>query len=136
LSDFKERAVITFGTFDVFHLGHLQLLQRAASLGTSLTVGVSTDELNAKKKGRNPLYSERERVAIVSALKCVHRVFLEESLEQKRDYIEQYNADVLVMGDDWLGRFDEFLDVCQVVYLPRTPAISTTALIERIQIEF
>lgn len=82
------------------------------------------------------MYSERERVAIVSALKCVHHVFLEESLEQKREYIEQYNADVLVMGDDWLGRFDEFLDVCQVVYLPRTPAISTTALIERIQIEF
>jgi choline-phosphate cytidylyltransferase len=136
LSDIQHKAVITFGTFDVFHLGHLQLLQRAADLGTSLTVGVSTDELNCKKKGRNPVYSQRERIAIVSALKCVDHAFLEESLEQKRDYILEYNANVLVMGDDWRGRFDELSDVCQVIYLTRTPAISTTALIERIQIEF
>ena len=71
-------------------------------------------------------------MAIVGALRMVDEVFVEESLELKRDYIEQFDADVLVMGDDWAGRFDEFGDICEVVYLPRTPAISTTALIEKI----
>ena len=85
-----------------------------------------------RKKGREPVFSQGERLAIVAALKPVDEVFLEESLELKRHYIEQYAADVLVMGDDWEGRFDEFKDICEVVYLPRTPAISTTALIEKI----
>jgi choline-phosphate cytidylyltransferase len=71
-------------------------------------------------------------MAIVGALKMVDEVFVEESLGLKRDYIEQYAADVLVMGDDWEGKFDEFRDICEVVYLSRTPAISTTALIEKI----
>ncbi len=126
------RTVITFGTFDVFHVGHLRVIERAAALGDRLVVGVSADALNLRKKGREPVFSERERMAIVAALKPVHEVFLEESLELKRDYIRQYAADVLVMGDDWKGRFDEMGDVCEVVYLPRTPAISTTALIEKI----
>ena len=78
------------------------------------------------------MFSQAERLAIVAALRDVDEVFLEESLELKRDYIRQYAADVLVMGDDWEGRFDELRDVCEVVYLPRTPAISTTALIEKI----
>jgi choline-phosphate cytidylyltransferase len=124
--------VITFGTYDVFHAGHLRLLERAAALGQQLIVGISSDELNAAKKGRSPVYALRDRLAIVRALRCVDEVFVEESLELKRHYIEQYAADVLVMGDDWRGRFDEFEDVCEVVYLPRTPAISTTALIEKI----
>ena len=79
-----------------------------------------------------PVFSERERLEIVAALKCVDGVFLEESLEQKRDYLVEHGADILVMGDDWKGRFDEFSDIVEVVYLPRTPAISTTALIEKI----
>ncbi len=124
--------VITFGTFDVFHVGHLRVIERAAELGDRLVVGVSADALNLRKKGREPVFSERERMEIVAALKPVHEVFLEESLELKRSYIEQYAADVLVMGDDWAGRFDDLEDVCDVVYLPRTPAISTTALIEKI----
>ena len=95
-------------------------------------VGVSSDALNLSKKGREPVFSQSERIEIVSALKPVDEVFVEESLELKRHYIETYAADVLVMGDDWAGRFDEFGDVCEVVYLPRTPAISTTALIEKI----
>ncbi len=78
------------------------------------------------------MFSEGERLAIVGALKGVDQVFVEESLELKRHYIETHGADVLVMGDDWAGRFDEFSDICEVVYLPRTPAISTTALIEKI----
>ena len=124
--------VITFGTFDVFHVGHLRVLERAAALGDRLVVGVSADALNMRKKDRLPVFSEAERIEIVSALKCVDEVFVEESLEQKRDYILQFGADVLVMGDDWAGKFDEFNDVCRVEYLPRTPAISTTALIEKI----
>ena len=126
------RTVITFGTFDVFHVGHLRMIERAAALGDRLVVGVSADELNLRKKGREPIFSEAERVEIVSALKCVHEVFVEESLELKRDYVTQHGADVLVMGDDWQGKFDDLNDVCEVVYLPRTPAVSTTALIEKI----
>ena len=124
--------VITFGTFDVFHVGHLRVIERAAALGDRLVVGVSADALNERKKGRAPVFSERERLEIVGALKAVDAVFLEESLEQKRDYIVEHKADVLVMGDDWAGKFDEFEDICKVHYLTRTPAISTTALIEKI----
>jgi glycerol-3-phosphate cytidylyltransferase len=78
------------------------------------------------------VFAEEERLAIVAALKPVDEVFLEESLEQKRDYILEFAADILVMGDDWAGKFDSLGDVCTVQYLPRTPAVSTTALIERI----
>jgi choline-phosphate cytidylyltransferase len=126
------RTVITFGTFDVFHVGHLRMIERAAALGDRLVVGVSADALNQRKKGREPVFSQSERMAIVASLRMVDEVFVEESLELKRDYIERYAADVLVMGDDWEGKFDEFRDVCEVVYLSRTPAISTTALIEKI----
>ncbi|CUR55855.1 Glycerol-3-phosphate cytidylyltransferase [metagenome] len=127
-----SRTVITFGTFDVFHVGHLRVIERAAALGDRLVVGVSADALNIRKKGRAPVFSEGERMEIVAALKPVDAVFREDSLEQKRDYIVEHGADVLVMGDDWAGKFDEFADVCEVVYLTRTPAISTTALIEKI----
>ena len=126
------RTVITFGTFDVFHVGHLRVIQRAAALGDRLVVGVSADALNERKKGRSPVFSQAERLEIVAALRYVDEVFVEESLEQKREYILRYEADVLVMGDDWAGRFDELSDICEVRYLPRTPAISTTALIEKI----
>jgi glycerol-3-phosphate cytidylyltransferase len=126
------RTVITFGTFDVFHVGHLRVIERAAALGDRLVVGVSADALNIRKKGRAPVFSQAERLEIVAALRDVDEVFVEESLELKREYVERYAADVLVMGDDWAGRFDELQDACEVVYLPRTPAISTTALIEKI----
>lgn len=125
--------VITFGTFDVFHVGHLRILERAAGFGGRLVVGISTDQLNFDKKGRLPVYSQDERSEIVRALKCVNEVFLEESLDLKADYIKQFDADVLVMGDDWRGRFDEFSSLCDVVYLPRTPSISTTEVIEKIR---
>ncbi len=128
----SQRTVITFGTFDVFHVGHLRILERARELGDGLVVGVSADELNIRKKGRAPVFSEVERLEIVRALKVVDEVFVEESLEQKREYILKYGAAVLAMGDDWKGRFDEFSDVCEVVYFPRTPSVSTTALIEHI----
>jgi len=126
--------VITFGTFDVFHVGHLRILERARSLGDKLVVGISTDQLNFSKKGRSPVYSQSERLEIVSALACVDEVFLEESLELKRSYILARQASILVMGDDWTGKFDELSDICRVVYLTRTPAISTTEVIERIRL--
>lgn len=125
--------VITFGTFDMLHVGHLNILERARALGGRLVVGVSTDALNRSKKGRAAIHTYDERARIVAALRCVDAVFPEESLELKRDYLRQHRADILVMGDDWAGRFDELRDVCRVVYLPRTPSISTTATIERIR---
>jgi glycerol-3-phosphate cytidylyltransferase len=128
----SPRTVITFGTFDVLHVGHIRVLQRAAELGDRLVVGVSADALNIAKKGRAPVFSQEERLEIVGSLKMVDEVFVEESLEKKRDYIVEHGADVLVMGDDWAGKFDWVSDVCQVVYLPRTPSVSTTGLIEHI----
>jgi glycerol-3-phosphate cytidylyltransferase len=127
-----NRTVITFGTFDVFHVGHVRVLQRAAELGDRLVVGVSADALNVAKKGRPPVFNQDERLEIISALKVVDEVFVEVSLELKRDYIVEHGADVLVMGDDWAGKFDWVGDVCEVVYLPRTPSVSTTGLIEHI----
>ncbi len=127
-----KTTVITFGTFDVLHVGHIRVLTRSAALGDRLVVGVSSDALNFSKKGRNPVFSQDERLEIVSSLKVVDDVFLEESLEQKREYVLAQSADILVMGDDWAGKFDFLNDICEVVYLPRTPSVSTTAIIEHI----
>ncbi|MGK0273513.1 MAG: glycerol-3-phosphate cytidylyltransferase [Cocleimonas sp.] len=127
------KTIITFGTFDVLHIGHVRILKRAKKLGDSLVVGVSSDELNASKKGRKPVYTQSSRLEIVESLSFVDHVFVEESLELKRQYIAQYNADILVMGDDWQGKFDHLKDCCEVIYLPRTPSISTTEIIEVIK---
>lgn len=127
------RAVITFGTFDVLHIGHIKILQRARQRGDRLIVGVSSDALNYSKKQRNPVYPETERIAIVKALACVDEVFIEESLELKGEYIQKFSASVLVMGNDWEGRFDQFKSICEVEYLPRTEGISTTQLIAEIK---
>lgn len=122
--------VITFGTFDVFHAGHVNILERARLHGEHLIVGVSSDELNMSKKNRYPIYSQEDRMHIIRSLRCVDEVFVEESLDLKEEYIKYYNADVLVMGDDWEGKFDQFKSICDVVYLPRTPSVSTTEIIE------
>jgi glycerol-3-phosphate cytidylyltransferase len=127
-----SQTVITFGTFDVFHVGHVRMLNRSAALGDRLVVGVSSDELNFAKKGRSPVFSQGERLEIIANVKAVDDVFIEESLEQKREYVLEHKADILVMGDDWQGKFDHLNDICQVVYLPRTPSVSTTAIIEHI----
>jgi len=122
--------IITFGTFDVFHVGHVNILERARANGDYLIVGVSSDALNMSKKGRNPIYSQQDRIHILSSLRCVDEVFVEESLELKEQYIVENKADMLVMGDDWEGKFDHLKSVCEVLYLPRTPSVSTTETIE------
>jgi glycerol-3-phosphate cytidylyltransferase len=120
------RIGITFGTFDLLHVGHINILERSKAVCDYLVVGVSTDELNLSKKGVAPVYSLEERLKIVGALRVVDFVFPEESLEQKADYIRQFRADVLIMGQDWAGKFDDLRELCEVLYLPRTPHISTT----------
>ena len=123
-----NRRVITFGTFDLFHLGHLNIVRRARQLGDFLVVGVSSDALNYSKKGIYPIYPLTHRLEIVRAIRYVNEVFVEESMELKREYILRYRAHILVMGDDWKGKFDEFGDICEVVYLSRTPVISSSEI--------
>ena len=124
------KKVITFGTFDVFHIGHVSILERAKSYGDYLIVGVSSDDLNFSKKGRKPIYSERDRKKIINSHSSVDEVFSETSLDLKRQYINDFNAEILIMGDDWKGKFDNHKDQCEVIYLPRTPSISTKEIIE------
>jgi glycerol-3-phosphate cytidylyltransferase len=126
----SSKRIITFGTFDVFHVGHINILERAKSLGDTLIVGVSSDELNFSKKKRFPIYSAEDRLKIVQSLSFVDEVFIEHSLEKKREYINYYKSDILAMGDDWEGKFDMFKDICEVIYFQRTPSISTTEIIE------
>ncbi|WP_119942821.1 adenylyltransferase/cytidyltransferase family protein [Neorhizobium sp. NCHU2750] len=128
------KTVITFGTFDMLHVGHIRILERAKRLGDRLLVGVSSDELNFRKKQKSAIYNEQDRMEIIRSIAFVDDVFLEESLELKGEYIKQFSADILVMGDDWEGRFDMFNDLCQVVYLPRTLGISTTETLEYIRV--
>jgi glycerol-3-phosphate cytidylyltransferase len=128
-----NKVIMTFGTFDLFHIGHLKLLQRASKLGDILIVGVSTDDLNLLKKKRLPIYNQNQRKEIIENLKFVDAVFFEESLDLKREYILKYKVDILVMGDDWKGKFDFLKDICAVIYLERTPSISTTEIIEKIR---
>ena len=119
----------------MLHYGHIRILQRARALGRRLVVGLSSDELNMSKKDRAPVYPYSQRKLILESLECVDEVFAEESLEKKGEYCLQFGADVLVMGDDWEGGFDE---ICKGIgikahYLKRTPAISTTQTIEIIR---
>lgn len=130
------KTVITFGTFDLLHIGHINILNRSGAQGDKLIVGVSSDALNFKKKQKYPIYSENDRMNIIKNLKGVNEVFLEESLELKREYIIKYKADILVMGDDWEGKFDYLNDICEVIYLPRTKEISTTETIQHIVNKF
>ena len=121
------------GTFDIIHFGHICLLEYASSFG-KLKIGIDSDNRVSKLKGSNrPFNNEKTRKKILESLKFVDEVFFEESFEKKREYIKQNNADIFVMGNDWEGRFDEFNDVCKVVYFDRTPSISTTELIEKIK---
>ncbi|MCT7509554.1 glycerol-3-phosphate cytidylyltransferase [Aliarcobacter cryaerophilus] len=123
----KEKIVLTYGTFDMFHIGHLNLLNRLKSLGDKLIVAVSTDEFNSIK-GKKTLIPFEQRALIVQNIKCVDMVISEKNWEQKIDDIKKYNVDIFAMGDDWKGKFDFLKDYCEVIYLPRTQNISTTEL--------
>jgi len=121
------KTIITYGTFDMFHIGHLKLLQRLKSMADTLIVAVSTDEFN-KGKGKSTLIPFDQRAEIVQNIKCVDMVIAEENWEQKVDDIKKYNIDIFAIGDDWEGKFDFLKDHCEVAYLPRTSDISTTQL--------
>ena len=121
------RTVITYGTYDLLHVGHINLLKRARELGDRLVVGISSDEFN-KIKGKESIFSFNERKKILEAIRYVDEVFAENNWEQKRDDIQKYGADIFVMGDDWTGKFDNLNDLCEVTYLARTADIPTTYL--------
>ncbi len=119
------KTIITYGTFDLFHVGHVRLLKRLKQLGDRLVVGVSEDAFN-EGKGKSSFFSYAERAEIVSACEYVDHVFPETCWEQKVSDIEKYNADIFAIGDDWKGEFDFLQDYCEVLYLNRTESISTT----------
>ena len=121
------RRVITYGTFDILHYGHINLLKRAKALGDYLIVGCSTDEFNLMK-GKKAFYPYQERKKLLESLRYVDLVIPEENWEQKPLDIKNYYADVFVMGDDWAGKFDFLKQYCDVIYLPRTPEISTSQI--------
>jgi len=125
--------VITFGTFDLLHIGHINMLNRCKEHGDKLIVGVSSDKLNYNKKNRYPVFKEEHRIKIIENIKCVDEVFVEESLELKEEYIRRYNADIFIIGDDWKGKFDHLNSICKVIYLNRTENISTTEIISTIK---
>ena len=124
---------ITFGTYDLFHIGHLNIIKRAKELCDYLVVGVSSDTLNFSKKQFYPIFKLEDRKNIVKSLKYTDEVFTEESLEKKREYILNHKANFLIMGDDWKGKFDHLNDICKVIYLPRTKDISTTIIKKKIK---
>lgn len=121
------KRVITYGTYDLLHWGHIRLLQRAKALGDYLIVALSTDEINAFK-GKEAYHPYEERKAMLEAIRYVDLVIPESDWEQKRSDIINYHVDVFVIGDDWKGKFDHLSDLCEVVYLPRTEGISTTKI--------
>jgi len=123
------KTVITYGTFDMFHVGHVKLLRRARGLGDRLVVAISTDEFNAQK-GKKAFFSFEDRAAIVAACRYVDEVIPENTWDQKRDDILGNDVDIFVMGDDWEGKFDDLSDICEVIYLSRTPDVSTTYIKE------
>lgn len=127
------KTVITYGTFDLFHRGHLRLLERARALGDRLVVAVSTDEFN-EGKGKRTVIPYADRAAIVQAIRFVDDVIPEQSWDQKRDDIRRLGVATFVMGDDWRGKFDDLKDLCEVVYLPRTSMVSTTSIKEAVAV--
>ena len=127
------KTVLTYGTFDLFHIGHLNLLKRARDLGDKLIVAVSTDEFNATK-GKTTLMPFEHRVELVRSVRFVDEVIAESNWEQKISDVQNHQVDVFVMGSDWQGKFDFLTPYCEVVYLPRTDNVSSTDLKKAIQV--
>ncbi|MFG3612993.1 glycerol-3-phosphate cytidylyltransferase [Rummeliibacillus sp. G93] len=121
------KKIITYGTFDLLHWGHINLLKRAKALGDYLVVAISTDEFNALKD-KKAYHSFENRKAILESIKYVDKVIPENTWEQKKEDIIRENIDIFVMGDDWEGKFDDLKEYCEVVYLPRTDGISTSKI--------
>jgi glycerol-3-phosphate cytidylyltransferase len=121
------KTIITYGTFDILHIGHINLLRRARALGDRLVVGLSSDAFNRGKHKSSLLNYDNRRV-VLESVRYVDEVFAEETWEQKAHDIRRYRADIFVMGDDWVGKFDFLAEFCEVRYLPRTQDISTTAI--------
>ena len=119
------KRIITYGTFDVLHYGHINLLKRARALGDYLIVALSSDEFNAIKN-KQSYYTYEQRKTILEACRYVDLVIPENNWEQKIDDVKKYQADIFVMGDDWKGKFDFLKEYCEVIYLPRTPDVSST----------
>ncbi|MCR5413514.1 MAG: glycerol-3-phosphate cytidylyltransferase [Kiritimatiellae bacterium] len=122
------KKVITYGTFDLLHYGHINLLRRAKELGDYLVVVLSSDEFNWVEKHKKCYFTYEQRKQMLEAIRYVDLVVPEENWEQKNTDVEKYGISVFVMGDDWKGKFDFLKDKCEVVYLPRTPEISTTEI--------
>lgn len=121
------KTILTYGTFDLFHIGHLRILERLRALGDRLVVGCSTDSFN-ELKGKKTIVRFEDRLEILQSCRYVDIAFAENSWSQKREDIVKYQVNVFGMGDDWTGKFDDLSDLCAVTYLPRTPDISTTEL--------
>ena len=122
------KRVITYGTYDLLHYGHINLLRRAKALGDYLIVALSTDEFNQNAKGKKTYFSYEIRKNLLESIRYVDLVIPEQNWEQKIADIQNYQVDIFVMGDDWAGKFDFLKDYCDVVYLERTPDISTTKI--------
>lgn len=121
------KKVITYGTYDLLHRGHINLLKRAKSMGDHLTVGLSTDEFN-QLKSKKSFYSFEERKLVLEAIRYVDEVIPETDWSQKTDDIRNHDIDIFVMGDDWNGKFDNLKEFCDVLYLSRTGGVSTTQI--------
>ena len=128
----KYKRAITYGTYDLFHIGHLRLLKRIADMADELYVAVSSDEFNALK-GKKCIVPFENRKEIVEALRMVTKVIREDNWEQKKDDIQKYGCDLFVMGSDWTGKFDFLKDYCDVIYLPRTEGVSTTEIKQEVK---
>lgn len=122
------KKVITYGTFDLLHYGHINLLRRAKEQGDYLIVALSTDEFNWNEKRKKCYFTYEQRKKLLEAIRYVDLVIPEENWEQKVSDVKEFRIDTFVMGDDWEGKFDFLKDYCEVVYLPRTPEISTTQI--------
>lgn len=122
------KKVITYGTFDLLHYGHINLLKRAKALGDYLIVVLSTDQFNLEMKNKKCYFSYEKRKALLEAIRYVDLVIPENCWEQKKYDIKEFKIDTFVMGNDWEGKFDFLKEYCEVVYLPRTPEISTTQI--------
>ncbi|KQV75559.1 hypothetical protein ASC61_11395 [Aeromicrobium sp. Root344] len=125
--------VLTYGTFDLFHIGHLNLIERLSQMGDRLIIAVSTDEFNAGK-GKTSVVSYEDRARIIGSIKGVDLVIPETSWEQKASDIREHDVDIFAIGEDWAGKFDELKELCEVVYLPRTDGISSTEIKQMLRV--